>query len=88
MGKRGSLLRGQAVEEGHYLFCPGKQKGLLGGAQLPGVPHWREREMPAAVGTELDQRAPTGMPPGVASMVGPLRTSLGWAVAGSGQGRD
>lgn len=27
MGKRGSLFRGQAVEEGHYPFCPGKQKG-------------------------------------------------------------
>lgn len=28
------------------------------------------------------------MAPGVASVVGPLRRSLGWEVAGSGQGRD
>lgn len=48
---------GPAVEEGSHLICLGG-RGLMGGAQLPGMPQQRKRVMPAGGGVELDQQSP------------------------------
>lgn len=52
-----TLPWGSTVEEGCHLICLGS-KGLLGGAQLPGMPPQRKRVMPAGGGAALDQQSP------------------------------